>query len=139
VVSTRARRNRVAEIIELEQRRQLSKAEEEEQLREEKVQLLRRILHCSRCSLKCARCGTHVEQDEKRPQSQSPYAFCAGCQEEYDAYLSRRRGDQAGTRYWQNEAWMDVWRTWLRHQRALDKYRSSSEFATLLNEFERLC
>jgi hypothetical protein len=129
----------VAEIIELEQRRQLSKAEEEEQLREEKVQLLRRILHCSRCSLKCARCGTHVEQDEKRPQSQSPYAFCAGCQEEYDAYLSRRRGDQAGTRYWQNEAWMDVWRTWLRHQRALDKYRSSSEFATLLNEFERLC
>jgi hypothetical protein len=139
VVSTRARRNRVAEIIELEQRRQLSKAEEEEQLREEKLQLLRRILHCSRCSLKCARCGTHVEQDEKRPQSQSPYPLCAGCQEEYDAYLSRRRGDQAGTRYWQNEAWMDVWRTWLRHQRALDKYRSSSEFATLLNEFERLC
>jgi hypothetical protein len=128
----------VAEIIELERRRQLSKAEEEEQLRAEKLQLLRRILHCSRCSLKCARCGTHIEEEEKRLQSQSPYPFCAVCQEEYDAYLSRRRGDQSGTRYWQNEAWMDVWRTWLRHQRALDKYRSSSEFTTLLNEFERL-
>jgi len=128
----------VAEIIELERRRQLSKAEEEEQLREEKLQLLRRILHCSRCSLKCARCGTHIEEDETRPESRSPYPFCAGCQEEYDAYLSRRRGDQSEIRYWQNEAWTEVWRTWLRHQRALDKYRTSSEFITLLNEFERL-
>ncbi|HYA03377.1 MAG TPA: hypothetical protein VEI04_09715 [Syntrophobacteria bacterium] len=128
----------MAEIIELERRRQLSKAEEEEQLREEKLQLLRRILHCSRCSLKCARCGTHIEEDETRPESRSPYPFCAGCQEEYDAYLSRRRGDQSEIRYWQNEAWTEVWRTWLRHQRALDKYRTSSEFITLLNEFERL-
>ena len=129
----------MAEIIELERRRQPSKADEEERLREEKVQILRRIVHCSRCSLKCARCGTHIEEDESVTQSDTPYSFCAGCQEEYEAYLSRRRGEPAGSRYWQNEAWMNVWRTWLRHQQAIDSYRSSSEFIKLLHEFERIC
>ena len=129
----------MAEIIELERRRQLSKADEEEKLREEKIQILRRIIHCSRCSLKCARCGTHIEEGERPKQSEAPFPLCLGCQEEYEAYLTRKRGEPPGTRYWQNEAWMDVWRTWLRHQRAIDGYRSSSEFIRLLQEFERIC
>jgi len=129
----------VAEIIELERRRQLSKADEEEKLREEKIQILRRIIHCSRCSLKCARCGTHIEDGERANQSETPFPLCVGCQEEYEAYLTRKGGEPSGARYWQNEAWMDVWRTWLRHQRAIDSYRSSSEFIRLLQEFERIC
>ena len=128
----------MAEIIELERRRQLSKADEEEKLREEKIQILRRIIHCSRCSLKCARCGTHIEEGERPKQSEAPFPLCLGCQEEYEAYLTRKRGEPPGTRYWQNEAWMDVWRTWIRHQRAIDKYRNSGEFIRLLQEFERI-
>jgi hypothetical protein len=129
----------VAEIIELERRRQLSKADEEEKLREEKIQILRRIIHCSRCSLKCARCGTHIEEGERAHQTETPFPLCVGCHEEYEAYLTRKGGDASEARYWQNEAWMDVWRTWLRHQRAIDRYRSSSEFIRLLQEFERIC
>lgn len=129
----------MADIIELEKRRQLSKIDEEERLREEKIQILKRIIHCSRCALKCARCGTHIEEEERVTPSGAPYPLCAGCRDEYEAYLRRRRGDPSGARYWQNETWMAVWRTWLRHQRAIDSYRSSSEFIRLLHEFERIC
>ncbi|HVO84816.1 MAG TPA: hypothetical protein VMU60_10370 [Syntrophobacteria bacterium] len=128
----------MAEIIELERRRQLSKADEEEKLREEKIQVLRRIIHCSRCSLKCARCGTHMEDGERAPQSETPFTLCVSCHEEYEAYLGRKQGEPSEGRYWQNEAWMDVWRTWIRHQRAIDKYRNSGEFIRLLQEFERI-
>ena len=129
----------MADIIELEKRRQHSKSEEAEALREEKIQVLKRILHCSRCSLKCSRCGTQVQEDDERPKAKAPYPFCSGCQDEYEDYLRRSRGETSEEKYWHNETWMEVWRTWLGHQRALDDYRRSSEFIRLLHEFESLC
>jgi NAD-dependent SIR2 family protein deacetylase len=115
----------VAEIIDLDKRRQHSKGEEGAESWEEKMLVLRRVLHCSRCSLKCSRCSAQVPESDEKPQRRLPYPLCPGCQEEYEIYLKRRRGEETTGKYL--------------HQRALDRYRSSKEFVKLLQEFESIC
>jgi hypothetical protein len=67
-----------------------------------------------------------------------PYPLCSGCGDEYKVYLELTKGESATGRYWHNQEWMEIWRTWLQHQKALDHYRSSKEFIKLLHEFEGL-
>jgi hypothetical protein len=64
--------------------------------------------------------------------------LCSSCGEEYEAYLKLSRGELAAGYYWHNEEWMEVWRTWLEHQKSLEHYRNSKEFIKLLHEFEGL-
>ncbi|UCG13278.1 MAG: hypothetical protein JSU72_01950 [Deltaproteobacteria bacterium] len=128
----------MADIIELQKRRQRQECEKAEALRDEKIDLLKKIFQCTRCQLRCSRCGTQIQEAEDRTQAKLPYPLCTGCREEYDIYLKQRRGDITEGHYWHNEEWMKVWGTWLEHQRALDHYRNSKEFIKLLHEFENL-
>jgi Pyruvate/2-oxoacid:ferredoxin oxidoreductase delta subunit len=132
------RRVGVADIIELEKRRQQQQSEKTNGLNEEKFEVLKKVLQCARCQLKCSRCGTQIEETEDRQHSPLPYPLCSGCGDEYKVYLELTKGESATGRYWHNQEWMEIWRTWLQHQKALDHYRSSKEFIKLLHEFEGL-
>jgi len=129
----------VAEIIDLEKRRQHSMSGDDRTGRQEKIEVLRRVLHCSRCAMRCARCGVQIEEFGSKTANQCPYPLCSGCRQEYEIYLKRSDGKPTSGNYWYNDAWMAVWRTWLEHQQALDRYRSSEEFLKLLEEFDELC
>jgi hypothetical protein len=129
----------VADIIKLDKHRQQQQTEKEESLRDEKIEVLKRILQCARCQLKCSRCGAQTQDTKEGLHSTLPYPLCSGCGEEYKFYLKRRRGEKPAGRNWHNEEWMEVWRTWLKHQEALDQYRDSKEFIKLLHELDSLC
>ncbi|UCE82337.1 MAG: hypothetical protein JSV47_11565 [Deltaproteobacteria bacterium] len=126
----------MAEIIELEKRRQQQQDEKEDALHGEKIDVLKKILQCARCQLKCSRCGTQIEETGEEKHSKLPYPLCSGCGEEYEVYLNLLRGELSAGRYWHNEEWMKLWHTWLQHQQALDHYRNSKEFIKLMHEFE---
>jgi hypothetical protein len=128
----------VADIIELEKRRQQHLSEKKDALQDEKIEVLRKILQCARCQLKCSRCGTQIEEADERHHSFLSHPLCSGCGEEHEAYLKLSRGELAAGHYWHNEEWMEVWRTWLEHQKSLEHYRNSKEFIKLLHEFEGL-
>lgn len=128
----------MADIIELEKKRQQQQSEKADGLHQEKIDVLMKILQCARCQLKCSRCGTQIGESGAARHSGLPYPLCFGCGEEYEIYLELSRGKLEAGRYWQNEAWVKVWQTWLQHQSALDHYRSSKEFIKLLQEFEGL-
>ena len=128
----------MAEIIELEKRRQQQDSEKASGLHEEKIDVLKRILQCARCQLKCSRCGAQIEQGDDKCHSPLPYPLCSGCGDEYKAYLELSKGESGTGRYWHNEAWMQIWHTWLQHQKALDHYRTSKEFIKLMHELESL-
>jgi len=128
----------VADIIELEKRRHQQQREKTNGLNEEKLEVLKKVLQCARCQVKCSRCGTQIEDVEGRQPSPLPYPLCSGCSDEYKVYLELTMGESGAGRYWHNQEWMEIWRTWLQHQKALDHYRNSKEFIKLLHEFEAL-
>ena len=129
----------MADIIELGKHRQQQQTERAGSLRDEKIEVLRRILQCARCQLKCSSCGAQIQETENKQPSTLPYPLCSGCGEEYEFYLRRRRGEKSAGHDWHNEEWLEVWRTWLTHQQALDRYRDSREFIQLLQELDSLC
>ena len=129
----------VADIIELDKRRQRQQGERAQDLREEMFEVLKKVLQCARCQLKCSRCGTQIEESGISSHPKLPYPLCSGCRDEYECYLKRDRGETTTGRYWHNEEWLNVWQTWLKHQKALDHYRNSQEFIRLLHEIESLC
>jgi Pyruvate/2-oxoacid:ferredoxin oxidoreductase delta subunit len=128
----------VADVIELDKRRQQQQNEKADALQETKIDLLKKVLQCARCQLKCSRCGTQIEESGEEQNSKLPYPLCSGCGEEHEVYLKLSQGKLKAGRYWHNEEWMDVWRTWLQYQQALDHYRNSKEFIKLLHEFDSL-
>jgi Pyruvate/2-oxoacid:ferredoxin oxidoreductase delta subunit len=127
----------VADIIDLEKRRQHQENDKANALRREKIDVLKKVLQCARCQLKCSRCGVQIDESDQNNEPKLPYPLCSGCGDEYEAYLKLRSGEFA-ERYWYNEEWMEVWQTWLKHQKALDQYRDSQEFIKLLRELESL-
>ncbi len=128
----------MAEIIELEKRRQQQENENVAGRRDEKIDVLKKVLQCARCQLKCSRCGTQIEEAGEIKPPKLPYPLCSGCEEEYGVYVKLRQGELTTGRYWHNQEWMELWRSWLQHQQALDQYRNSREFIKLLHEFEGL-
>jgi len=128
----------VADIIELEKRRQRQKNEKAVELRDEKIDVLKKILQCARCQLRCSRCGAQIQETGENKHTELPYPLCAGCGDEYGVYVKLRGGELTAGRYWHNSEWIEVWQTWLKHQQALDQYRDSKEFIRLLHELESL-
>ncbi len=128
----------MADVIELDKRRQQQQGESADALSDAKIDVLKRVLQCARCQFKCSRCGTQIDESGEKQLSNVSYPLCSGCGEEYEVYLKLSRGELTAGHYWHNEEWLDVWRTWLKHQQALDHYRNSKEFIKLLHEFESL-
>lgn len=128
----------MADIIELEKRRQQQQGKRADALQDERIDVLKKVLQCARCQFKCSRCGTQIKGSGDRQHSTLSYPLCSSCGEEYELYLKLTRGELGAGRYWHNEEWLELWRTWLQHQQALDHYRNSKEFIKLLHELEGL-
>ncbi|MCE5244676.1 MAG: hypothetical protein ABFD98_09230 [Syntrophobacteraceae bacterium] len=130
----------MADIIEFGKKNQTMKSVRDENLRQRKIDSLRKIFQCTRCMMKCAKCGSQMEgEQDGLSRFASPYPFCANCLEEYREYRERTAGRvPAFSYYWHNEAWLKVWESWLEHQKQLDRYRQSKEFLQLLEEVEDL-
>jgi hypothetical protein len=130
----------MADIIEFGKKAGHLRSERENAVRQRKIEALRKIFQCTRCVVKCARCGAQIDSSaEECTRFAAPYGFCRSCQQEYEEYRARVEGRLADSDcYWQNSTWMQVWETWLQHQKALDQYRQSKEFLQLLDEVEHL-
>ena len=128
----------MAEIIELGERRRQQEHEKADALRDDKIAVLRKVLQCAHCQLKCSRCGVQIEEAGEIEPSMLPYPLCSDCEGEYEVYAKLRRGETPVGHYWHNKEWMEMWRSWLNHQQALDQYRNSKEFLKLVHEFESL-
>jgi hypothetical protein len=130
----------MADIIEFGKKAMHLKSERETTARRRKIEALRKIFQCTRCVVKCARCGAQIDsRSEECSRYAAPYGFCRHCRQEYEEYRARVDGIPATSdSYWQNSTWMQVWETWLQHQKALDRYRQSKEFMQLLDEVEHL-
>lgn len=130
----------MANIIEFGRKVQSLKSMKDTSLRQKKLESLKKIFQCTRCMMKCAKCGAHIERDkEDSRRFATPYPFCRNCQEEYQEYRERSDGTQGNPNYyWHNDDWMEVWKTWIEHQKSLDRYKSSKEFMQLVEEAEEL-
>ncbi|MCE5335199.1 MAG: hypothetical protein LLG06_11510 [Desulfobacteraceae bacterium] len=130
----------MADIIEFGKKADDLKSERETSFRQRKIEALRKIFQCTRCVLKCSKCGAQIEERAgERTKYAAPYTFCNSCQAEYEEFRGRAGGAPGDPScYWHNDAWMQVWNTWLEHQRSLDRYRQSKEFLQLLDEVEEL-
>jgi hypothetical protein len=115
----------MAEVINLDKRRR--------QRREILLEAAGRLARCAGCQFRCARCGFRVE-GEPLVLPELGLLLCGPCRTEYQVYQERLRGASEPEFYWQNEAWMETWRSWLAHQRAVSNFRRSKEFQRLLSE-----
>ena len=105
----------MAEIIELEKRRQQQENNKADALRDEKIDVLRKVIQCARCHLKCSRCGAQVEASGQDKHSELPYPLCSGCREEYEVFVKLRQGELTDRHYWHNNEWMEVLQPSLPH------------------------
>ncbi|MEW5908364.1 MAG: hypothetical protein AB1659_01030 [Thermodesulfobacteriota bacterium] len=132
----------MAEIISLEDKLKLSEIQKSELIRRRKILAVRKVFQCTHCSLKCEKCGTQTSESAMAPNTwgsfRIPYRFCESCAEEYIDYINRMKGNGDPDCFWRNESWLDIWKTWIDYQSALDRYLKSKEFSRLLNEIRQL-
>ncbi len=92
-----------------------------------------RFVRCSACQARCARCGLMADE-EAYPLIEYEVVLCPICHTEYDVYRQRLEGRSDPELYWLNDEWMETWRTWLEHQKAVASFRRSKEFQRFLTE-----
>ncbi|RJQ57275.1 MAG: hypothetical protein C4530_12855 [Desulfobacteraceae bacterium] len=132
----------VAEIISLNGKLQIAKEKKNEQVRQRKLQAIRRVFQCTHCSIKCEKCGTSIDSDRSGVEKDAegiriPYRFCTSCAEEYTAYVDRLKGQEDPDCYWHNEEWLDIWQKWIDYQGSIDRYTKSKAFLRLLKEMRQ--
>lgn len=125
-------------IISLDEKLKLTRDQQAAAIRRRKLMAVRKVFRCTHCIAKCEKCGIHISADNRPelPAFRVPYTFCDSCAEEYVDYIDALKGKADSTLYWQNEAWMEVWATWIAHQGAIDSYLKSKEFERLLDELK---
>lgn len=130
----------VAEIINMDRKRPLSKELEAAIRKRRKVLAVQQIFSCSQRLSRCEKCGTQMESNEsgggQRFHPRVPYRFCPSCSEEYIDYIERLKGRGDADCYWRNTDWLESWRRWIDYQGALDRFVRSKEFAKLLKELQ---
>ena len=106
-----------------------------------KIRAVQKIFQCTRCAFKCEKCGTqidpHAVQGCNEPKCrQSHFRLCEDCREEYLDYIRWNEGRADSNCYWRNDAWRELWRSWIAYQKSIEQYMNSSEFLQLLNELK---
>jgi len=130
----------MADIIALEER---IRKQREQALSQKKIKRLNSFwmaLQCSGCHLKCPKCGFQLEAPQPQTISEElPVRLCQACWEEYLLYreMTSGRTPVAEQAYYHNQAWLEIWTSWLQYQRSLQGYRNSKEFLRLLEELNR--
>ena len=102
---------------------------------------VQQMYQCAGCAAVCERCGapstTGCNCQPEQPQDRRiPYRFCEDCAEEFVDYIERLQGRGEKGLYWRDEAWMEVWATWINHRAALDRHFRSKGFTRLLEEMK---
>jgi len=135
----------VADVISLNQKLKLSERRKAAIVRKQKIQAVRKVFQCTRCTLRCEKCGSQIDAQashtpcaaEQGAETTAPYRFCENCLEEYLDYIERLKGRGNPDYYWHNEAWLKVWQGWIGYQNAIDQYLKSKEFTKLLQELKQ--
>ena len=130
----------MADIISICDKRDRTKLEKEANLDRRKQRAIEHLFRRSCCAAECEKCGLPVADAcsaqgcGKTHDHRVPYRFCDDCKEEFVDYIERLKGRGDRDCYWRNEAWLEVWSTWINHRAALDRHARSKEFARLLQE-----
>lgn len=130
----------MAEIIPMDQKRQLSDKAKAEIIRKRKILAVQKVFQCTHCKLKCEKCGTQMglatEEGNPTNKLRVPYRLCESCSEEYIDYIERLKGRGDTESYWRNEPWRASWRAWIEYKSSIDEYMRSKEFLALLQELK---
>lgn len=131
----------MANVINIEKKRQRSKAKKAELIKQRKLLAVQKVFQCTHCAFKCEKCGTQINPEERRQESENgrvkvPYRFCDSCSAEYIDYIERLNGRGDPDCYWHNEFWLESWRRWIDYQGVIDSYLKSKEFVRLLQELK---
>jgi hypothetical protein len=126
----------MGDIITLDQKLKRNEEKKIQRERKRKIQAVRKVFNCTHCISKCEKCGTQLGSSSSPAQGgrHVPYRFCDHCREEYIDYVERLQGGGNRTDYWQNHAWMRMWRAWIDYQGTIDEYLKTKEFEQLLAE-----
>jgi hypothetical protein len=133
----------VADVISIDEKRQRGKQEKAALIRKRKIQTVQRVFQCTHCAIKCMKCGAQTDpHDEDQRQilqnNKIPYRFCVACAEEYLDYIQRLQGQGDPDCYWQNEAWIAIWKAWIDYQGTNDRYAQTKEFKQLVQELKQM-
>jgi hypothetical protein len=106
-----------------------------------KRRAMQQMYQCAGCAMVCERCSAPITagcscKSDQVQDRRIPYRFCENCAEEFVDYIERLQGRGEETLYWRNEAWMEVWATWINHRAALDRHFRSKAFARLMDELK---
>ncbi|MEW6674184.1 MAG: hypothetical protein AB1427_21020 [Thermodesulfobacteriota bacterium] len=132
----------MADIISIEDKLRLTKDKKADLIRKRKISAVHKVFQCTHCSYKCEKCGTQMSTTRegtiiRDPNPRIPYRFCESCTEEYIDFIERLKGGGDPDRYWHNDAWLAVWKSWIDYQSSLDNYLKSKEFLKLLREMKQ--
>ncbi len=132
----------MADIIAIEKKMRLSKDKRAEVIRKRKILAVRKVFHCTHCASKCEKCGTQIGVNPANRKTghfkvAAPYNLCESCAEEYSDYQECLEGRGDSEYYWHNQAWVELWKTWIDYQKTIDLYLKSNEFSKLLLELKQ--
>jgi len=131
----------VADVISLDKKLKIAQEEKDAIVKKRKIQAVQKAFQCTHCAFKCEKCGTQLEHESpkvgKERDPRVPYRFCEGCAEEYIDYIERLKGKGDPDCYWHNEAWMNLWQSWINYQGCLDNYLRSKEFVMLMQDLKQ--
>jgi hypothetical protein len=122
----------MADVIELQPREALERKRYRESARL-RATAVASALACGLCPRRCAHCGQTIEEAWTSP-TEAPYPLCPECLEEYQAFRRREQGLTAIEAFWHNDEWVEMWRSWLAHMKAGDRFRGSAAFMRLMKE-----
>ena len=126
----------MSKVIDIEDRLKLEQKKKAKVDKAKKLEIVRKTIQCTRCLARCAKCSVQFDTQEMYQRFKGPYRFCASCQEEYLAFMRVKETGEPSPHYWQNQAWVRVWQTWLDYQEAMKDYGESPEFLDLVREVE---
>ena len=129
-------------IISLDSKLKLSRDKKAKLIKKRKLLAVQKVFQCTQCSFKCEKCGSqislahHIKENNSRSIKVS-YRLCESCMEEFNDYIEKIKGKRDSDSYWHNDAWTDVWKTWVDYQNAIDCYLKSKEFMQLIQELKK--
>ncbi len=126
----------MSKVIDIEERLKLEQKKKAKVAKAKKVEVVRKLIQCTRCLARCARCGVQFETQEMYQRFKGPFRFCSSCQEEYEDFVKVKEKGEESPYYWHNKEWLNLWENWLEYQQALKAYGESPEFIDLIREVE---
>ena len=126
----------MSKVIDIEDRLKLEKKKKAKVEKAKKMEVVRKVIQCTRCLARCAKCGVQFETQEMYKRHKAPFRFCASCLEEYEDFQRVKEKGEESPYYWHNREWVAMWQAWIDYQQTLKEYGESPEFIDLVREVE---